>query len=118
MALTSHQIPAEWLATAEMQNFKPSRSSYRCDQPKTLIPLASIEPPKRDAGVIFDANGFKRDRVMKILAGIKDDANILPVKIVEGGPPFRLYDGFHRFYASLAAGFSHIPAVVVASLPK
>jgi hypothetical protein len=108
-----HEIPAKWLQLAGMQNFKPLRSSYRCDQPHTLIPVANIEPPQRAPGVIRDANGFRRDDMMKLLADIKNDESIWPVKIEDGGPPFRVYHGFHRFYASQTLGFSHLPVVIV-----
>ena len=109
----AYQIPSEWLVAAGMQNYMPSRPSYRCDKPNTLIPLADIEMPKRNAGIRSDTNGFRRDDMLKLLTKIRNGDNIWPVKLVPGGLPYVLYHGFRRFYAFIAVGFSHIPAVFV-----
>jgi hypothetical protein len=111
--MAHHQIPADWLVAAEMQGFKPSRSSYRCDGPHDLIPLADIEPPKRNAGIVFDGGGFKRERTMTLLAAIRDDASLPPIRVAPAGRGYCVFDGFHRFYVSRNLGFSHIPVVVV-----
>jgi hypothetical protein len=111
-----HQIPAEWLATAGLQGFKPSQASYRCEEPHELIAVADIEMPARNAGVTLDANGFGRDRMMKILLGIRQDDSIPPIQIEVADPgqrPYRLRAGFHRYYASLATGFLYVPTELV-----
>jgi hypothetical protein len=109
------QIPPEWLAEAGVQNFAPLRSSFRCTAPHTLIPLADIEKVVRT--VPLDANGFQRDRMMLVLVGIRDGADIVPpvpVVPIELGQRrmYRLRDGTHRFYASLRLGFSHLPCEI------
>jgi hypothetical protein len=107
-----HQVPPEWIAQAGLTGFIPSRSGFRCNDAHTLIALADIEPPLRDPGVTLDANGFNRDRMMRILEGIRDDASMPPILVWETGrPPHRyvLRDGVHRYWASFAIGFTHVP---------
>jgi hypothetical protein len=60
--------------------------------------------------------GLERHRLVDVLRGIALRREIVPVDIVaiEGSAyRFRLYHGAHRYHASVAAGFSHIPAVPI-----
>ncbi|MFL6311905.1 MAG: hypothetical protein ACJ71W_07345 [Terriglobales bacterium] len=57
-----------------------------------------------------------KDRVLKILRGFLANEAIPPVEVVELLPPvapyrYKLTNGTHRFYLSIAAGFRQIPAV-------
>jgi hypothetical protein len=57
-----------------------------------------------------------RCRAVSILAAFAQGAALPPVLVyaVPDGPfAYRLGEGFHRFHLSLAAGFTHIPAVVM-----
>jgi hypothetical protein len=103
------KIPPEWIFEAGMQNYVPTRPSFRCTAPHVLIALDNIESVVRIRPL--DANGFCRDRMIRLLTGIRDDADILPPVPVEaiGDGRYRLRDGTHRFYASLKLGFSHLP---------
>jgi hypothetical protein len=65
------EIPAEWLAEAGLQDFKPLRAAIRCGAPHALIALDEIEPFVRL--VSLDANGFRREKMMAVLAMIRDD---------------------------------------------
>ncbi len=60
--------------------------------------------------------GTARQRVVQILRGFSTGAQIPPVEIDrlehQAEPPYRLRNGAHRFYCSMAAGFTHVPAVV------
>jgi hypothetical protein len=60
--------------------------------------------------------GTARQRVVHILRGFHTGAQIPPVLVDRLGQPsqhlYRLRDGAHRFYSSIAAGFSHVPAIV------
>jgi hypothetical protein len=108
------EIPAEWLAEAGMQHFKPARSAIRCAAPHVLIALAEIEPLVRL--VPLDANGFRRSKMMQVLEMIRDDrpfAEPIYVWRQAGRWPYALPDGVHRYYASHALGFSRVPAEVI-----
>jgi hypothetical protein len=84
-----------------------------------MMAIGDIEPPMRNEGVTLDANGFGRDRMLSILAGIRDGDALPPIDIETADPgqrPFRLRGGFHRFFAAVDLGFSHIPADIVERL--
>jgi hypothetical protein len=103
------KIPTEWLTEAGLQHFSATTQSFLCTAQHVLIPLANIEKMVRI--LPLDANGFRRDKMMPVLVGIRDAADIKPPVPVErvGIDRYRLRDGTHRFYASLALGFSHLP---------
>jgi hypothetical protein len=109
----SMDIPPEWLREAGVLNFATTSPAFRCTAPHVLIPLEEIEPVVRT--VPLDANGFQRDRLMRILVGICDGCALppIPVERIEHGPyRYRLRNGTHRFYASRALGFSRVPAEI------
>jgi hypothetical protein len=115
----THTIPSEWIAEAGMQDFKAFASAFRCDMDHTLMALADIEPPLRNEGVILDANGFRHDRMVRILAGLRVGDALPPIDVEIADPgqlPYRLRDGVHRYYASRTFGFTHIPVDIVPRL--
>jgi hypothetical protein len=69
------QMPPEWLAEAGLQDFVAKQRSYRCTAPRVLIPLNQIEKVVRSRPL--DANGFRREGMMRVLAGIHPMATIL-----------------------------------------
>jgi hypothetical protein len=82
--------------------------------PVNLIALAEIEPLVRN--VPLDANGFRRSRMISVLEMIRDDLPCdKPIEILRqpGQRPYRLHNGVHRYYASRALGFTHVPADVI-----
>jgi hypothetical protein len=114
-----HTIPSEWIAEAQMQDFKASTPAFRCDMAHTLIALSDIEPPLRNEGVILDANGFRHNRMVRILVGLRvgDALPPIDVEIADlGRLPYRLRGGVHRYYASRTFGFTHIPVDIVPRL--
>jgi hypothetical protein len=106
------EIPPEWLAEAGLQTYVATRPSFRCSAPHVLIALTDIDRMVRV--VPLDANGFRRDKMMPVLVGIRDGADIVPPVPVEAISigRYRLRDGTHRYYASLALGFSHLPCEI------
>lgn len=109
------QIPAEWLAEAGMQDFRPQRPAFQCAGLHGLIALTYIEPIVRS--VPLDANGFRKSKMMPVLEMIRDDIPCKkPVYVAQQSGkqwPFFLKDGLHRFYASRTLGFTHIPIGIV-----
>jgi hypothetical protein len=115
----ARQVPVEWIAQSGLTDFTPTRSAFKCDDPHVLIALADIEPPKRNAGIALDANGFGRERMMKILEGIRNGASIPPIYVEESGSgqrPYRVRNGVHRYWASVTVGFTHVPADIIERL--
>jgi len=58
--------------------------------------------------------GFERDRMVAVLRDIALRKEIWPIEITEGASGPYLHHGAHRFHASVAAGFLHIPAIILA----
>jgi hypothetical protein len=114
-------IPDEWWSAAGMERFERRSAAYRAGDPELLsasewptelVPLKLIEPPRRAPGVAL----FGRERMISVLAGFVADDRLPPIEVntVEGGrSPYRVYHGYHRYYASWAAGFDLVPVVVI-----
>jgi hypothetical protein len=124
MKLTHHglrfELPDEWWIEAEMTGFVPRAATYRVDhnlfENVREVRIEEVGPGHRNPGVgIFnDSEGSTaRERVLRILRGFQLDDAIPPVEIVEGQYPYRykLVHGAHRFYCSLAAGFTSVPTI-------
>jgi hypothetical protein len=114
-----HSVPLDWLLQAGVTDLRPLRRSFRCEVDHTLVALDDIERPMRRPDIVLDANGFGRDRMMRILLGIRADDALPPIEIERADPgqrPFRLRAGFHRYYASIALGFPLIPVEIVPRL--
>src|SRR5262245_66590091 len=83
-----------------------------------LYLLAAIEPPRMGQRLRRGHGGFERNRMVAVLRDIALRKEIWPIEITEGtsGPYlYSLHRGAHRFHASVAAGFLHIPAIIRAS---
>jgi hypothetical protein len=109
-------IPPQWLAEAGVQDFKPMLCAYRCDHPHESVALDDIELPLRKSGYPLDVNGFHHDRMVRLLTGIRDNVSLPAIYIERADPgqrPYRVREGVHRYHASLALGFSHLPAEIV-----
>ena len=111
-------VPDSWWLKAKMAEFEPRTPHYRADDPRALsVSVGEVEACRRQLryGVFYDEEG-----VLKILSGFVDNSAIPPVNIKRQPPgsvyPYYLWDGAHRFYCSVAAGFSHVPAVVTGDL--
>jgi ParB-like chromosome segregation protein Spo0J len=62
---------------------------------------------------------FERDRMVSVLDAILRDGTLPPIEVVEtisDAYSHRLYHGRHRLAASIAVGFTLVPAVVVRDL--
>jgi hypothetical protein len=114
------EIPEAWLAEAGMPGFARAASAYRSTPAATPVPLREIEPPYRTPWTPRDGSGFDRARLVSVLKGIATGVEIEPVPLMKlpatDFPPapygYRVRDGYHRFYASIAAGFECLPAVI------
>jgi hypothetical protein len=118
------ELDDSWWAEAQMAGFVPAGVAYRVDLDAAKggavfeARIDEIGPVRRKPGVgIFNKNEIKtaRERALCILKGFRTDAAIPPIELVgaPAGSPFRykLVAGTHRLYCSLAARFSHVPAV-------
>jgi hypothetical protein len=112
------EIPDVWWAEAGMTDFAPKHRAYRSTADASLIPLRNIEPPVRFPERPHHWRGFERHRLVKVLADIAANAVIEPVPVYELQRvpllPIRylVIDGYHRYYASIAAGFECLPVLI------
>ena len=128
MILYHHDLKVElddaWWAEAQMAGFVAPSTAYRVDlaaakgQAVFEARIDEVGPVRRNAGVgIFNTNDTKtaRERVVSILTGFRTGAAIPPIELVTAprgsGFRYKLTAGTHRLYCSLAAGFSHVPAM-------
>jgi hypothetical protein len=128
MKIHHHDLEIElddaWWEEAGMKHVSPSANTYCVNIEAAkgkeifIVKIDEVGPVRRKPGVgIFNTNveATAKDRVISILAGFRNGAAIPPVEVVlepKGSKfPYRLVHGAHRFYCSLAAGFSHVPAV-------
>ena len=107
-------VPDSWWLKAKMAEFEPRTLHYRTDDPKALsVSVWEVEPVRRQLSYCVFAD---EEGVLRIFSGFVENSAIPPVEIKRqsqgSGYPYALYDGAHRFYCSVAAGFSHVPAVV------
>lgn len=75
--------------------------------------LADIEPPRRNAGIDLDFQGFRYDRMLSVLMAFVSGTCLPPIPLVSGRSKHFKYvatDGFHRYHAAIAAGFASVPA--------
>lgn len=114
----SLEIPDDWWQEANMSEFIRASSSYSYESKPDVqnILLENIAPLSRAPGSNLDYGGFDRQRMIKILEGFVQGNVMLPIEVhllPSGSYTYGLRNGFHRFYASMAAGFQSIPAIVV-----
>jgi len=114
------EIPDAWLNEAGINGFSRTTSAYRSTSAASLVLLREVEPPHRVVEHPKDWLGFDRSRLISVLRGIVSSAEFAPVPLLTllssdfPRPPYRyrVRDGFHRFYASIAAGFECLPAAI------
>jgi hypothetical protein len=116
------EIPEEWWVESGMANFAPRGTAYRSTPGAQLVRLRDIEPPHGRHSRPRDHNGFERDRMVEVLRHFADDVELEPVPLValpfsdlpsNMSYAYRTIDGYHRFFASIAAGFEALPALII-----
>lgn len=117
----SFDIPDAWWVEAGMVGFVAREATYRVISieglPLTIVPIEQVEPPRRNPSVQHDHKGFAKARMVHVLREIATNTPMAPIIVKPAVDPYsyRLYDGFHRFYASIGAGFPHLPVAVVSA---
>jgi hypothetical protein len=121
-------IPAQWWVDTGMVGFKPSERWYRPgpsepgfsleEGPILILRIGDVAPPEVD----LDSSGMLRGttEVLRLLRSIRRGDAIPPIQVVKLRPgtthTHRILHGAHRFYCSVGAGFSHVPAIEVKAL--
>jgi len=110
------EIPDEWWNAAGASGFSPAMDAFVSQSdaawPTIHVPVIDVQAPRRGTGVV----GLREDRTISILRAFRSGI-ALPALQVHEEPPagrriFRVTDGYHRYYASVAAGFTRLPISV------
>jgi len=110
------EIPDSWWYAAGAHNFTPSISAFAASSdanwPTVLVPLAEVSAPRRDPGI----TGLNEERTISILRAFVTGIVLPPL---EGHRPpssapnmLAVRDGFHRYFASIAVGFTMLPVSI------
>jgi hypothetical protein len=113
------QLLADWWVEAGMDDFRCEAEAYLITvyPPTELIALTDIEPPPLGKRGHLTDSGFDEERMVSVLQGIANRMIIPPVEVTvsqeEGEYRYKVHNGYHRFYASVAAGFPCLPTITV-----
>jgi hypothetical protein len=113
------EIPTEWCEAAGAPNFvqePPYCYEVSPDTGCRVVLVSEVAPPKRKPGLKgFSKDGFAEEKMVSILRAFRDHSALPPIEVNEisaGHYRYKVYDGVHRCYASVAAGFSHLPVTI------
>jgi hypothetical protein len=108
-------IPDDWWTFCELPIRLPSKFypyTRKCKEARAVA-LLEIEPPRRDDGV----PPFRKYKLVPVLLGFTSpECAIPPVRVEEirdSRYRYRVVNGYHRYYASIAVAYSKLPVVVV-----
>lgn len=110
------EIPDVWWDAGGMLGFTPCARAFsvapqNADDTIVDVPISDVTPPERNSGV----QPFNEERMISILSAFRSGTPLPPIEVNEtSAPPYRykVYDGYHRYYASAAAGFSNLAVIV------
>jgi hypothetical protein len=118
------EVNDEWWAEAGMSRFAPASRTYHVDTNRfpnfCEVRIDDVDATRRQLnhGVFNDdaeTGRSAKDRVISIFRGFLNSSALPPVEVVRLPPGassrYKLTHGAHRFYLSIAAGFTHVPAV-------
>jgi|SRR6185437_7482243 len=112
---TQFCIPDDWWTLCDCDMFQRKTDFYvyprELDLHTDIVAIEEVEPPNRDAGT----EPFKKHRLVPVLLGLQSQEGVVPpveVLAQDGGRyRYRVRNGFHRFYASVALGFPKLPVI-------
>lgn len=102
----------EWLARSGLAGKSLVNDHFVSNGAKMILDIREICSPVRNPGVIC----FEEDKMLRILKGIASNESIPPIQVdcpPQGPLPYRVRDGFHRYYASVLLGFRRVPVEIV-----
>jgi hypothetical protein len=124
------EIPDEWWKETRADTFKPVTNCYQWSEPGPLdevilVSLKEIAPPLRYPEISLDFHGLRKNGsdggvggMLGVLQAIVDGTRLPPVSVCKTrktyaeGFNYKVKDGYHRFYASHAFGFTELPCVI------
>jgi len=120
----NHQfsIPDDWWAFADMLVFTAESHYYPYapldNENVEVVEISQVEPPARSLGIV----PFKKYKLLPVLFAFQSPECALPPVAVSRlnstAHQFRVRNGFHRYFASVAVGYKFLPVVVFESLDE
>lgn len=111
------EIPDEWWQFAEMDGFSRNGARFFAYDGESFanaeaVPIADVEPPQRSPEVEL----FRKHKLVPLLMAFASPEGMLPPvqvqRISASRYRFKLLNGAHRYFASVAVGFPLLPVVV------
>jgi hypothetical protein len=105
------EIPDDWWEDGGMVGFTPLLSHYHFDTTGSIIaPFNEVIPPLRDGDKIWFRD---RETVIQLLSMMRTGLLLPPIEVwskeKKCSERFVVRDGFHRFYLSVAIGYTELP---------
>jgi hypothetical protein len=112
---THFHIPDDWWSFCDMPMFIPEGECYNYDPEfgrVIIVNINAIKPPRLNEMPVFE-----KHKMIPVLLAIGNPGGMLPPvevapKSLLNGYSLEVLQGIHRFYASIAVGYSHIPVVI------
>lgn len=108
-------LPDSWVNAAGASGFSPRSGAFlaveNSEWPVEAVPVLEVTPPRRNAGIAE----LQQDRSISILKAMVAGVPLPAIEaFYEPGPLERLNvrDGYHRYFLSIALGFSSLPVSV------
>ena len=112
-SIISFDIPDDWWQFCDCTTFRRRTEFYiypsELDSHTDVVPVEAVEPPRRDAGI----EPFQKHRLVAVLLGLQSPHGVVPpVEVIAqngGHYKYKVRNGFHRYYGSVALGFPRLP---------
>ncbi|MFZ6655372.1 hypothetical protein [Undibacterium sp. TJN19] len=108
------EIPDDWWIAGNALQFDLKSKSFFASSitewPTKVVAISQVAAPRRDPGV----EGLREKRTIAILQAITSGVALpaLEVYFESNSNCMAVRDGFHRYYISIALGFSMVPVSV------
>ena len=106
------EVPDDWWTSAGMENFVPSSDYYPTKKSSCseIVAVEEVDPPLRE-------KGFRnRESVVEVLIKMRTGEELEPIEVRSrektGTEKYRVKNGFHRLYLSIAIGYPKLPIKV------
>jgi hypothetical protein len=111
------EIPDEWWEFSEMNKFELNGGRFylysTCFENVEAVDISEIEPPTRNKEI----PPFKKYKLVPVFMAFMSQENSLPpVEVILNKNAeqykYKVKNGYHRYYASVAVGFPLLPIVI------
>ena len=110
------EIPNEWWKFSEMDKFNINGARFYpypiSAENVEAVAISEIEPPTRNQNI----PPFKKYKLVPVLmAFMSPECELPPVEVVNNNSSeykFKVKNGYHRYYASVAVGYPMLPIII------